>query len=239
MEIGSTNHKGAVAEAKIAAAAMELGIDVLKPQMEHGRYDLLFDLGDRFMRVQWQVGLGARRGHAHPFRERAEGTRGFHQVNLRSTRGRRDRRVLPGNRSLLSRVVGTSWAAEGTSTELSPPKNGQRASIHLASEYEIGAVAQLGERRHGMAEVRGSSPLSSTPSEDAGIVVGAHEFRNRFGWCMERAAAGEEIRGQIRGRTARRAHGRQGLRARPRRPPRATREAPLRLALSRRESVPR
>ncbi|TML79275.1 MAG: type II toxin-antitoxin system prevent-host-death family antitoxin [Actinobacteria bacterium] len=24
-------------------------------------------------------------------------------------------------------------------------------------------------------------------------MVGAHEFRNRFGWYMERAAAGEEI----------------------------------------------
>jgi prevent-host-death family protein len=30
--------------------------------------------------------------------------------------------------------------------------------------------------------------------------VGAHEFRNRFGWYMERAAAGEEIRVTRRGR---------------------------------------
>ncbi len=39
------NHKGAVAEAKIAAAAIELGVPVLKPMSEHGRYDLIFDLG--------------------------------------------------------------------------------------------------------------------------------------------------------------------------------------------------
>jgi hypothetical protein len=48
-----------------------------------------------------------------------------------------------------------------------------------------------------MAEVRGSSPLSSTsldPDSYAPAEVGAHEFRNRFGWYMERAAAGEEIR---------------------------------------------
>jgi hypothetical protein len=51
VEIGSTNHKGAV-EAKIAAAAVELGISVLRPLSEHGRYDLLFDFGERFARVQ-------------------------------------------------------------------------------------------------------------------------------------------------------------------------------------------
>jgi prevent-host-death family protein len=31
-------------------------------------------------------------------------------------------------------------------------------------------------------------------------VVGANEFRNRFGWYMERAAAGEEFYVQRRGR---------------------------------------
>jgi prevent-host-death family protein len=31
-------------------------------------------------------------------------------------------------------------------------------------------------------------------------VVGANEFRNRFGWYMERAAAGEEFHVERRGR---------------------------------------
>lgn len=44
-----------------------------------------------------------------------------------------------------------------------------------------------------MAEVRGSSPLSSTTQIDNERVVGAHEFRNHFGYWMERAAAGDEI----------------------------------------------
>ena len=48
----TNNHKGAVAEAKIAAAAIEVGIPVLKPISEHGRYDLAFDLGERLLRVQ-------------------------------------------------------------------------------------------------------------------------------------------------------------------------------------------
>ena len=53
-----------------------------------------------------------------------------------------------------------------------------------------------------MAEVRGSSPLSSTADDSAAPteVVGAHEFRNRFGLYLERAAAGTEVRISRHGR---------------------------------------
>ena len=51
-----TNHKGAIAEMKIATAATELGIPVLRPMDEHGRYDLAFELGGRLLRVQCKWG---------------------------------------------------------------------------------------------------------------------------------------------------------------------------------------
>jgi len=78
---------------------------------------------------------------------------------------------------------------------LSPPLNGQRASINLAGNFEFsGAVAQLGERRAGSAQVGGSSPPSSTRvPESEPLTVGAHQFRNRFGYYMEQAAGGREI----------------------------------------------
>ena len=44
---------------------------------------------------------------------------------------------------------------------LLPAKNRQRVGVKMAAQYELGAIAQLGERRHGMAEVEGSSPSSS------------------------------------------------------------------------------
>ncbi len=50
------------------------------------------------------------------------------------------------------------------SPQVKGPLNGQRAALNWAADHPLGAVAQLGERRHGMAEARGSSPLSSTPS---------------------------------------------------------------------------
>jgi prevent-host-death family protein len=81
------------------------------------------------------------------------------------------------------------------------PPNGQCAALHWAADYELsGAVAQLGERRAGSAKAGGSSPPSSTHNGEAPTVVGAHELRNRFGWSLERAAAGEDIRVTRRGR---------------------------------------
>ncbi|MBN1527725.1 MAG: type II toxin-antitoxin system prevent-host-death family antitoxin [Thermoleophilaceae bacterium] len=50
-----------------------------------------------------------------------------------------------------------------------------------------------------MAEVRGSSPLSSTSSASA-IQTGCHDFRNRFGYYLEQAAAGAEVEISRRGR---------------------------------------
>ena len=45
---------------------------------------------------------------------------------------------------------------------LAPTKNRQQVGIHLAEQYELGAIAQLGERQSGTLEAAGSSPASST-----------------------------------------------------------------------------
>jgi prevent-host-death family protein len=81
----------------------------------------------------------------------------------------------------------------GLHLRLTAPRNAQRAALNWAADYRLGAVAQLGERRLGRAEATGSSPVSSTQALDSSWVVGAHEFRNHFGYYMERAAAGERI----------------------------------------------
>jgi hypothetical protein len=87
---------------------------------------------------------------------------------------------------------------------LAPARNGQRAALHFAEQYRLGAVAQLAERRRGTAEARGSNPLSSTTRDcdtaPTAEGVGAHEFRNHFGYFMERAAAGAVILIRRRGK---------------------------------------
>jgi hypothetical protein len=52
----SMNQRGAIAELKIAAAAAELGIPVLRPMTDHCRYDLAFEVAGRLLRVQCKCG---------------------------------------------------------------------------------------------------------------------------------------------------------------------------------------
>jgi prevent-host-death family protein len=84
---------------------------------------------------------------------------------------------------------------------LKAPRNHQRAAVNWAADYEFsGAIAQLGERVTGSHEVAGSSPAGSIQPTAAQHDVGAHTFRNHFGYYMQLAAAGEEIRVSRRGK---------------------------------------
>lgn len=53
MDVGlSSDQKGAIAELAIAKAAIARRIGVYRPLGDGGRYDLIFDFGDRLDRVQ-------------------------------------------------------------------------------------------------------------------------------------------------------------------------------------------
>jgi hypothetical protein len=49
------SQKGAVAEAAITAMAIQLGLVVLRPMAEGGRYDLVIDLEPELLRVQCKL----------------------------------------------------------------------------------------------------------------------------------------------------------------------------------------
>jgi hypothetical protein len=55
MEHLTPSQKGAVAEAAITAAAIELGLIVLRPVCEGHRYDIMFDFDPHVMRVQCKL----------------------------------------------------------------------------------------------------------------------------------------------------------------------------------------
>ena len=196
-----SNHKGNVAEAAITAEAIKLGIPVLRPLVEHTRYDLIFDLGPRLLRVQCKWA---------PLRN------GVVPVPVQSSRykanGEQVRRPYTSDEIDAIAVyceeldecflipIETIEGTGGIHLRVAPTKNNQRAALRWATDYPLGAVAQLEERCHGMAEARGSSPLSSTQARNGSQAVGANIFRNHFGWYMERAAAGEEFLVTRRGR---------------------------------------
>jgi prevent-host-death family protein len=83
---------------------------------------------------------------------------------------------------------------------LGPTRNAQRAGIRMARDYDLGAIAQLGERLTGSQEVGGSNPPGSTSYREPAHSVGSQEFHRRFGWYAQQVAAGSELLITRRGR---------------------------------------
>ena len=75
------------------------------------------------------------------------------------------------------------------------------ASIDWSQLEHLGAIAQLEERRHGMAEAVGSSPTSSTPrTRPIPDSIGAENLRKQLGIYLQRAHIGREFLITRRGR---------------------------------------
>jgi hypothetical protein len=165
----TTDQKGNIAEATIVAAAVKLGIDVYRPVGEGGRYDMIFAVGERLLRIQCKWAPRHR-----------------DVVVLRCYSCRRNRDGLLRRKYLEGEI--DAFAAYCPDTDgcyflpfelftgrsqvhlrLGLSKNNQHLGINWASDYEFaatlgrrGAVAQLGERRRGTPKATGSSPVGST-----------------------------------------------------------------------------
>jgi PD-(D/E)XK endonuclease len=165
----STDQKGAIAELAIARQAADLGIGVWSAYTVE-RYDLIFDLRPRLVRVQCK--WASRHGDV---------------VVVRCYSSRRNRHGLL--RTFYSSDEIDAFAAFCADTDrcyylplttfggrrtiqlrLAPARNHQYAGINWAKDFEFaaklsphGAIAQLGERRRGTPKVAGSSPAGSTP----------------------------------------------------------------------------
>jgi hypothetical protein len=155
--------KGSIAEAVIAAEAAKLGVNVLGPLSEGGRYDLVFEINDQLFRIQCKseklhgavIVVPTRtcrrtpRGYARTTYDASEidaiavychESGGCHLLPIGDVRGRWETRL-----------------------RLTPARNNHEFAITYAATYAFpGAIAQLGERVTGSHEVAGSSPASST-----------------------------------------------------------------------------
>jgi prevent-host-death family protein len=191
------NLKGNVAEAAAVFHATRLGIPVFRALAEHGRYDLVMEIGGELRRIQCKSGTRKRDVIVVRIASNRRGADGF--IRTFYSRDQIDAVVAYCAETddcyyLPIELIDGMTAFQ---LRLAPPKNGQRAGLNFAADYALGAIAQLGERVAGSDEVVGSSPTSSTQGS---TTVGAHEFRNRFGWYMQRAAAGEAFNVTRRGK---------------------------------------
>ena len=160
------SQKGALAESEIATAAIRLGLIVSRPLCEGARYDLIIDNGPGVLRVQCKYArhlgdvlwLQLRTNRHTPGGGYVSTSYCAEEIDAIAAYSPHTDRcyLIP-----IERVMGR----KNLYLRLSPTRNNQASGIMWAADYELGAVAQLGERRHGMAEAAGSSPASSKTGE--------------------------------------------------------------------------
>ena len=167
----TTDQKGTIAETAIIARAVRLGIDVYRPVNDGLRWDLLFGSEMGFLRVQCK--WGRRQGDVVVVT--TSSARRTRDGIVRRTYSRDEIEVVAAYCAELDRAFlippDVFDGHPAVWLRLAPTKNNQRAGVRWADDFEfgatlgrhvLGAIAQLGERCHGMAEVVGSSPTGST-----------------------------------------------------------------------------
>jgi hypothetical protein len=152
----TTDQKGSIAEMAIAWEAIKLGIDVYKPLNDGTRYDLIFDLGEKLIRVQckWATRYddviivrcySCRRARTGMIK------RGYTPEEVDAFAAY----CMDTDRCYFLPIEQFPRRA-GIQLRLNPTRNNQQRGINWAEEYEFGAtlrspgaVAQLGERLPG------------------------------------------------------------------------------------------
>jgi hypothetical protein len=158
----TTNQKGAAAETAIAHEAIKLGIEVSRPVAEGGRFDLIFAFEDASLaRVQcrWAPLMrGVVTVRAYSCRRTAEGLarRAYTAVEIDAIAV-----YCPDNGRCYYVPVEKIDGHTTLHLRLAPPANNQAERVNWVRDYELGAIAQLGERSAGSRKVGGSNPPSS------------------------------------------------------------------------------
>ncbi len=192
---GDSNHKGNVAELKILAAAADLGLEVSKPMTEHCRYDLVFDVGDRLLRVQckWANRTGeviaVKIGGSYH-----SPTRGYVLSSYSAKEVDGVAAYCGANDTCYFIPIDIIDGAKQIHLRLGPARNGQEAAVHWATDYELARGCSSAGRASGWQPLgRGfESPqlhLDGFPEP----TVGSQELRHYLGRYIQRTASGESF----------------------------------------------
>ena len=159
------SQKGAVAESAFTLHATHMGIGVSRPLVEGERYDLILDFRPTLVRLQCKWGV--RRGDVIDAHLRTH--RWTPSGSIETTYSAREIDAFGIYCAELDRCylvpIHAVAGRKGLYLRLAPSRNNQETGINWAVKYELGAIAQLGERLAGSEEAAGSSPASSTPEE--------------------------------------------------------------------------
>lgn len=191
-----------VAELKIAAAAADLGIGVLKPMIEHERYDLAFEIDNQILRVQckWANRVGdvivVRLGGSYHSPSKGYVTSSYSAAEIDGVAA-----YCGGTGVVYYLPIELVQGLRMIHLRLAPARNGQEAAIHWATEYELARGCSSAGRASGWQPLgRGfESPQLHHEAEDESV-LGSEEVRRYLGRYTHRAAAGETFHVTRRGK---------------------------------------
>lgn len=151
----TTDQKGAIAEAKVAAAALELGIGVWMPFGDE-RYDLIFDLRPQLIRVQCKWAALYRDAIvARLISSRRSANGNLHRVYSSDEIDAFALYCAAVDRCYFI-PIGEAPPGGRIRLRVTPTRNNQRLRVRWAEDVSfaatlgaLGAVAQLGERLPG------------------------------------------------------------------------------------------
>jgi hypothetical protein len=163
MEGLTSSQKGAIAELAFAYQAARMGLAVYFPVAEGGRCDLILGLPDRDLRVQCKWGT-YRSGVVVARIGTSRYTPGYGYVRTTYQPDEVDAIGIYCDELEKCYLLPISLVGGQTYLHLrvDPSLNNQKVGLKWAEQYELGAIAQLGERRSGRPKAAGSSPASST-----------------------------------------------------------------------------
>jgi hypothetical protein len=164
--------KGNIAEAKLAAAAIELGIGVCVPLGDGCRYDLVLDVGPRLLRVQCKY--APRKGDVIvvSFRTSRFTPSGYVRTLYDASEVDAIGAYCPDLERCYLLPMAEFDGRGYAHLRLARSRNNQERGVRMAAAYELGAIAQLGERVSGTHEVAGSSPASSIDLDEPPLEKG-------------------------------------------------------------------
>jgi hypothetical protein len=133
----TTSRKGAAAEVEVAAALIRLGLVVLWPMCEGGRYDLVVDTGERMLRIQCK--WASRKGGVLTARcvTSRHTPSGYRRTT--SSAGEIDALAIYSPATDACHLIPIEQVAgrKTISLRLAPALNGQGRGVHWARDYEL------------------------------------------------------------------------------------------------------
>jgi hypothetical protein len=165
----TTDQKGTIAETAIMAAAAKLGIGVYKPITDGERYDLIFRVEHRLLRVQCKWARRAGDVVIVLFRSCRRTREGLLHRKYTATEIDAVAAYSLGLDRCFFLPMDVFGGRSTVQLRVAPSRNNQKRGVHWADDYDferlhwasLGAIAQLGERLRGTQKVGGSSPPGS------------------------------------------------------------------------------